>query len=559
MEVTTSLHTALTYIRRPDSARLVWVDAICINQSDDDEKSSQVAIMRHIYSAAQSTLIWLGEEANGSSAAFQLIRDILRAAELDKVLGIEIRNLWDLNEDNWGLPLTTNPIWYDLFALIQRPWFRCAWIVQELSVSLKALVMCGDEALPWSQLMEAFLYISAGGLTVAFAPVALNHFMLLNEARDSSKQPSPQPALNVLVRHRQTHVSDSRDKIFAFSGLINGLDGDNPAVKPNYGVSVGDIYINFAVQTLRTSQDLKIFSVPRVQDDSKIDDLPSWVPDWSVFDQTGSLQGWEVRKDREGMKRQVFTATGSSRCTPIFDNNCKRLGVKGAIVDRILLASPECPSVPDKPDLMQTNDTRGFIERQRILNKWELVSGGRIYWRDYFTGEKMPDIYWQTLLAGTIFVNYEASKHLFHKWARSIVHFRILQFLRLDRVWFFEIMHWIVTNICVVASFFGFQRVVDFFVNFTPETLFPMKASPRQNRRMILTQHRCIGLAPKLTREDGDYVALCEGGALPLIVRPKGDDWELVGDAYIHGMMTGEIYDRLKHELKHEFQTMWFV
>ena len=553
-EVTANLHAALNCIRDPERSKLIWVDAICINQVDNEEKSQQVTIMYQIYSKARSVLIWLGEEAHGSLAAFQLIHDVLRAATLDKIIGVQHRDLWDLNEHNWDLPLTTDPIWYDLFAILQRPWFRRAWVVQELAASSSAIIMCGDETLSWTKFAEAFLYVAAGGLAMTFAPNALNNFLLLENARNASTQLLPQPALHVLMRHRQTYVSNPRDKIFAFSGLINGVDGNSLAVKPDYGSPVKDIYTNFAVETIRASQSLEVFSVPRVRDNSEIDGLPSWVPDWSVFDQAGSLPGWESHKDHEALIRPTFAATRSSKCIPILTNKCSRLGLKGAIIDRILLASPEMPTFHDQPDLVQTNDLGAVIQSQKLLNQWEIVSGCRNHWREYATGEKILDVYWQTLLAGTLFGNYEVSKNMFYRWDRTTLLFRPLQWLRLDRVWFFKTVYYIIDCICSVASFFGWQRVVDFFM-ITPDTWFRTLAAPMLNRRMILTENRLIGLAPKLTREDEDYVALCEGDTLPIIVRPKGSDWEFVGDCYIHGLMNGEAYDLVKHE----FKTMWFV
>ena len=57
--VTESIFIALHYLRHKDLGRTIWVDAICINQGSNVEKSHQVALMRRIYSQAQKTLVWL--------------------------------------------------------------------------------------------------------------------------------------------------------------------------------------------------------------------------------------------------------------------------------------------------------------------------------------------------------------------------------------------------------------------------------------------------------------------------------------------------------------------
>jgi hypothetical protein len=63
--ITTSLNTALKQFRRPDQARLLWADAICINQDDDQEKGIQVSLTPKVYSQAHSVLNWLGEDICG--------------------------------------------------------------------------------------------------------------------------------------------------------------------------------------------------------------------------------------------------------------------------------------------------------------------------------------------------------------------------------------------------------------------------------------------------------------------------------------------------------------
>ncbi|KAF1982758.1 hypothetical protein K402DRAFT_295350, partial [Aulographum hederae CBS 113979] len=62
LQVTRNLAHALRRLRRPGVARTLWVDAICINQSDNEEKSRQVGMMKNIYESASFVLIWLGPE-----------------------------------------------------------------------------------------------------------------------------------------------------------------------------------------------------------------------------------------------------------------------------------------------------------------------------------------------------------------------------------------------------------------------------------------------------------------------------------------------------------------
>ncbi|KAH7306119.1 heterokaryon incompatibility [Rhexocercosporidium sp. MPI-PUGE-AT-0058] len=68
--VTQSLHSALQRLQTPDGSRLMWIDAICINQDDSEERSIQVTLMREIYLRAQAVIVWLGPRRTHTMAAW---------------------------------------------------------------------------------------------------------------------------------------------------------------------------------------------------------------------------------------------------------------------------------------------------------------------------------------------------------------------------------------------------------------------------------------------------------------------------------------------------------
>lgn len=63
---TSSLYKVITHLRDTHSTRTLWIDALCINQKDEKEKSEQVQQMREIYARARRTVVWLGEDPRGS-------------------------------------------------------------------------------------------------------------------------------------------------------------------------------------------------------------------------------------------------------------------------------------------------------------------------------------------------------------------------------------------------------------------------------------------------------------------------------------------------------------
>lgn len=66
-------------------------------------------------------------------------------------------------------------------------------------------------------------------------------------------------------------------------------------------------------------------------------------------------------------------------------------------------------------------------------------------------------------------------------------------------------------------------------------------------RRLFFTGKGYIGLAP-FTAQVGDKVCLLEGAQFPIILRPNGDYWVVVGESYIHGIMDGEGWDEMMSE-----------
>src|SRR5271156_4938151 len=75
----TNLYHALRYLQRPHASRLLWIDSLCIDQSNDEERSHQVQLMRHIYATAWRVLIWLGEPDDNIVDSMEVLRQAARA------------------------------------------------------------------------------------------------------------------------------------------------------------------------------------------------------------------------------------------------------------------------------------------------------------------------------------------------------------------------------------------------------------------------------------------------------------------------------------------------
>lgn len=107
-EVTLNLHAALLHLRDRLLERVIWVDAICINQEDSKEKSHQVQLMAEIYAKASRVIVWLGEATDKTDQTFERIR-IAATGQLTESSS---------NETSQEAILT----------LLQRPWFERIWV-----------------------------------------------------------------------------------------------------------------------------------------------------------------------------------------------------------------------------------------------------------------------------------------------------------------------------------------------------------------------------------------------------------------------------------------------
>ena len=108
--MTENLHTALSHLRNFSLERIIWVDAICIDQKNTKEKEQQIQFMAKIYSQANRVLVWLGEAADNSDQALEEIR----------AAGGKVAN-----------SLNNETIRSAVLALLRRHWFQRIWVREQ--------------------------------------------------------------------------------------------------------------------------------------------------------------------------------------------------------------------------------------------------------------------------------------------------------------------------------------------------------------------------------------------------------------------------------------------
>jgi hypothetical protein len=173
LPITWNLLQALNCLRQVQKSDLVWIDAICINQQDLDERSQQVQIMPKIYSGAQYVMAYLGAEADGSQNVPKLCLQIMGACLFRGKHGSEAAAMLEtplepIGMDEFraaGLPAVDDPAWEQLQAFCRRPWFVRKWVIQEAVLARSLTFICGA----WSadrKLLEAIPLAAACQLPV---------------------------------------------------------------------------------------------------------------------------------------------------------------------------------------------------------------------------------------------------------------------------------------------------------------------------------------------------------------------------------------------------------
>jgi hypothetical protein len=158
LEVPKNLEALLQRIRRlPDakSGMKVWIDAVCINQSDIHEKNHQVKLMQTIYTKAFAVVVWLGEGTEEGAKAIEFVSSMSHCAP-------------GQNEEARGE--NEIPSWFPWVPLIEffhLAYWRRLWIIQELALNHHmSLFLCGERQLSRRMIMRSSEFYQRNSLSI---------------------------------------------------------------------------------------------------------------------------------------------------------------------------------------------------------------------------------------------------------------------------------------------------------------------------------------------------------------------------------------------------------
>jgi hypothetical protein len=244
INITQNLVEVLPYLRYTDGPRRLWIDAICIDQTNLAERSEQVQRMGDIFSLAYRVITWVGPEADNSSIALKTFMFITARIQVDRftkrlrpVTSNEEDKMWA--DETLELPPSRREL-LAISALVLRPWFGRLWVQQEVQLANSSTILvCGSTHCPW----EAF-GISVAALALkpipdwfALAPAISEYHKRLNILWTfccTTIEPTVSEFQARIYETQDTMCSDPRDRIYALMG-IHSRNVQRLYIHPDYG------------------------------------------------------------------------------------------------------------------------------------------------------------------------------------------------------------------------------------------------------------------------------------------------------------------------------------
>ncbi|KUI67444.1 Heterokaryon incompatibility protein 6, OR allele [Cytospora mali] len=496
---TTNLDEALRRLRYPDRPRYMWIDALCIDQGNEKERSRQVSYMSHVFWTAPRVVVWLGpgDEEGGSNLALETLEDIGNRIQVNWELGTLI-GVTKLDNEQWG-PNTRclKPLNHKqhtaILALIQRPWFERIWIRQEVfKANDMSRVVCGRKVVGWGAFQRGVYccvkHRPPPGISKRKRKTWRAKYQVVKGAI------RPYPYVLTYLRHRTVGASctDDRDRIYALLGMMND-EGKQLGIVPDYSKTASELYHDVAMRYITTYRSLDLLLscgrfYPEALSSDASNPIPTWVPNWSV----------PGKCPVPLYLNRVFCPFQA--CTEYLGNGILRAaGVSNGTVQDVIE--------------LDTSAHKALAASIRALVPSDAIDtaypGGGNLWdafritlcAEYFSDRTEPP-HWEKLKTSSLSLSSQASKEAM----RSVVA--------------------------------GEDLSEDNFLNL-------VKRWHRQGR-FFTTREGYLGWGPKAT-DKGDQIVTFLGFDIPIMIRPSSNSldgryFEVIGSCYLHGFMHGEAF-----------------
>ncbi|KAG7289929.1 hypothetical protein NEMBOFW57_006306 [Staphylotrichum longicolle] len=593
--VTPNLAAALRRIRGRSDTRLLWADAICINQHDLEERGFHVSFMGRIYSCAHRVLVHLGPAPDGRAG------DV--AALVAEVKGLLARCDGDINnapilESSDSLLLDSR--WEALKCMLSVPWFTRAWVIQEVGLARDPVVLYGDDdgGLEAESDVVEFLYRDLMRLAawhercaptlssswgVEFSTIHGDWLDWTVSGAEAWKGDLDRTFLDLVNQASWLGCADHRDHIYSLLGhplalvdveeneneiggeaghrdsSVTGAEEKKLVVMPDYGKSVDDVYLELALNLIRQRRGLRVLSAVEHATDAELETesgSPSWVPMWKqsmTICTLGIFSGFYYNASG-GLGKQpppAVVRTSPYTVMQTHDESALReeklLRVAGAfvdVVDETIAFNDEHLELP-----WTVHSPRRLADTMKSIWQAAIKTNPCPGERSPYIGDEPDsndgriDALSLTLTAGL--TGYDSAESAEH-FSEHRANFRA-----------YRATSGLLTNVdSVVDAKDEYEHEAG---TQSPEAQPAVSATTGNaekfwldmrlvsyGRNFFRTQRGYFGLGPRTMRR-GDQCVVLAGAKVPFVLRQaRGDSGtkdrrRLVGECYLHGIMNGEV------------------
>jgi hypothetical protein len=560
IDVTANLEQAVQAIRK-ELPRTLWVDALCINQNDNAEKGHQVGMMKDIYENAASVLVWLGPSAYDSDAVMTMLDSFGKQALDAGIMDIKGEDLTKLRspglETNLPPALATikrsvdtisDKVGFDfpfvaLMHFSKRPYWKRVWITQEVCVAKRVTILCGAKELPFEHFAAGIIFIEwhrarmwvTNGAKAMFDPLRGPMLIsMMNAEGDGADATligarrkyqrgtnSRDNLLTLLTRSCIGHTylasqraTDNRDIVYGILGMAS--DEKQLAIQVDYEKTTQQVYIDVTRALFKCGHtNILAWS----QQPKLVQGLPSWVPDFS-----SPIRAF-CNEDKF-RPLALFSASGTQpnpfllpHPTTHSTNGLNVLALKCCRVDTVARLGSIWGASPDLNEevaaLTYLDEIKAFCDLRPTPTN--LASSGSEPSNDF---SKWASAYWRIPTADQEYTGtrVRASSSLFPAYNEFVAYLR-----------------------GSISNNLSPEKLVK---KSDEANFYKLNLLYQSKQRPFLSKGKYVGLVPEAARVD-DEVVLVAGARTPFLIRRADDGLcELIGEAYVDGIMDGEFVRR---------------
>ncbi len=592
--VTKNLRDFLRQARDEKTTLKYWIDAVCINQADLDERERHVKFMRDIYEKAKAVTVWLGPTADRSGLALKTLRALGIAykvkaqsrasyglpsfAQMHTLMMLNMYSrLLDIHTDETKLlcaalllavpGLATPNREFALMAaealrkLFDRPWWERVWIVQEVTVPNKDIsVMCGSDVISWEMCQNASDFYGAGpsydeprDMPLAVPFFKIDRLFRVQRARrdETGLNRRRTLGLGTLCKNfMHFGATNDRDRVYALLGVAEDIDPSAYAV--DYQKSPIDTYLYLTRHLIETHQNLDIFG--HCYYPSSVSWCPNWARRYIPIDPFHKLDFSAgrvdaIHKTKDGRSLTTYTPMFSAHERSMMESPFGRPRLTK--LEGFQPKPAYRASGGSKPIVRYHGDGYNVLDRPKILLRGFVVD--TVAEDLPATPSTIPVAKWErtaweptALSWGDTYITGEAMLSAFRRTIRADIGRQNDGLARRGASVVWEQEELQEPESKSEDSWDGDADNSDLLIRNYVEISAQDCRIITRGRSLIRTEKGYMGLTSDGV-EEGDLVCVLFGGQVAYCLKKVKDEetYKLVGECYLHGIMDGEAMDDL--------------